>query len=146
MRRERTATPERWHQRDFSRKIDTMSPKKLIIAIVMNFFVMPGSGHLFLKQKKMGFALAAVACLILVTFVVHLNIMFQSNVPANPANGFDLPEVYRVITDLTTTVFDQYARIIKIYMSLIFLCYLAGFVDLVILYATNRRSAPSQNM
>lgn len=107
-----------------------MPLSKLIIAIAMNLFLVPGSGQAFLKHKKRGMLITAATVLLMLVFSFHLSVML-SELMSQIKFSTDL---FALSQNLTQDLMQKKGAVLKIYMFLIGVVYIATVVDVILIY------------
>lgn len=111
-----------------------MTIQKLFIAILLNFFGLPGAGQFYLHHRRRGLILTALTVIFLLMFVLHFYDMTSAIMASHAVNGFDVKEVYDLTTVLKVDFVKSYKGILSNYLLGLMAFYLIGLVDLVYLY------------
>ena len=111
-----------------------MSKAKLITALLMNIFVMPGGGHFFIKRKLRGIMYLLVVLVILFIFAMHVGYILMHSLPVINPGQVDALQMMEFSTALTQNILSEYSFIIKIYGYLLGLCYIVSTADLILIY------------
>jgi len=117
-----------------------MPQSKLIKAILLNIFVIPGSGHYVFKRRLRGSLLLAITLCIVIALVAHLTIIIQQQLMVTVTATQDFAKAYQMAQSLSRSLLSQNIGMIKTYMYLLVSCYLFGIGDLVWIYARGKQA------
>lgn len=125
-----------------------MTPAKLIIAFLLNLAVFPGSGQMYLKEKKRGYACAFVTAVLLVVFTLHFSNLFAKEMQdpemlvvgqqiATQADR-DFYQLMNLAKPISDKFFAKHETVFNIYLFLAGAFYIAMSADLVLIYMDRR--------
>jgi len=113
-----------------------MTKKKLIGAILLNFFVLPGAGHALIKRKLRGFFFGGAVVLVLAALFLHITIVaidLMHTKPIDPAI-----DIMAASEALSRNLLTEMAFMMKVYLSLLCVFYFWSIGDLVWIYKKGR--------
>ena len=113
-----------------------MSQGQLFIAVILNIFIMPGSGHVLIKHKLRGTIFMGLLTAILIIFIVHFNTLVRAQIMMQPSVGghIDVEQAMKFVMAISRDVVMDNMPWLRFYTFLIGLCYIAGIADLFWLY------------
>jgi hypothetical protein len=117
-----------------------MSFQKLLGGILLNLFVMPGSGHLALGFKKRGLFFTVLLLGILAVFLCHFMIVVQKQAD-EIARGNELRGMFEFVVFIGNGLLAKNAELMKFYGSLLGLGYLISVVDLIYVWSKKKGGA-----
>lgn len=113
-----------------------MTPKNLIIAILMNVLVIPGSGQVYLKQKKRGMLITLLVAGLLIVFTAHISAMFAKLI----ANVEITTDAFALSQKLSQDLMTQNGFVLKVYIFLLGAAYIFSVVDVVLIYLRGKEN------
>lgn len=116
--------------------LEIVTPKKLIVAVLMNMLVIPGSGQVYLKQKKRGMLITLIVAVLLIVFTAHISTMFAELI----ANVEITTDAFALSQKLSNDLMTKNGFVLKIYLFLLGAVYIFSVVDLVLIYLRNKES------
>jgi hypothetical protein len=116
-----------------------MSHFKLIIAIALNLFVMPGAGQIYFKERKRGTIFSVLAVGLLMACVFHFTYMLKqqlASVQLTP--GVD---IVRLSETLSQSLWDKHENALRSYVFFLGTIYIASIVDVILIFMDRRKIA-----
>lgn len=104
-----------------------MTRGKVFLAILLNLFVLPGSGQMFLKQKIKGLVIIITTIVLLCAMIFHTSYLVSSLVADIPFTT----DFWGLAQDLTKKLLTTHGLLLKSYFGGMALMYLYAVVDLL---------------
>lgn len=104
-----------------------MTSTKLFLAILLNLFVFPGLGQMFLKQKTKGLVIIITITVLLCVIIFHTSYLISHLIA-------DLPftvDLWALAKNLTTQLLVTHGLLLKSYFWGMVLVYFYAVVDLL---------------
>lgn len=98
--------------------------KKSLKAVLLSGLVFPGTGQLYLGQRRRGWALIFSVLLIFVYIVIHMTVQAYREIAAAAAQGFAID-----MTALQTSVAASSDTVTTAGLALLILIWLAAIID-----------------
>ena len=111
-----------------------MPHKKLVIAIALNLFVLPGMGHISLGLKKRGWIVACVVLTAVCSFLIHFAVVVnqQAKKAAEALNEYESMVDFAQVVGQGTIA--QNSDLIQIYMYVVITSLVLSMSDLLYCY------------
>ena len=110
-----------------------MPLRKLISALALNIFVLPGAGQWSLKHKKSALFFAFLALAIITGFCFHLVGIITNDIQ-NVVVDQDIHNLFETATVLSANTLSKHQPLIRGYLGSLVLVYVLSFVDLILIY------------
>lgn len=120
-----------------------MSKGKLTKAILLNLFIIPGAGHVVFKRKLRGMIFTLITIAVLVIFTIHFSYLINQQLAVVVPQGNDFAELYRMAEFLSKGIMTQNILVIRSYLFLLGVCYIAGITDLVLINMDEKARHPA---
>lgn len=104
-----------------------MTRGKLFLAILLNLFVFPGAGQMFLKQKIKGLVIMITSATLLCAMIFHTSYLISSLVADIPFTT----DLWILAQGLTKQLLMTHGFLLKSYLFAIVLVYLYAILDAI---------------
>lgn len=111
-----------------------MTKTKLFISLLLNLFVLPGSGQIYLKEKKRGYLISLLVIALLVIFSIHIISIVQAAITPALAKPNDITSIMTLAQSLSEGIWQENEFTLKGYTFLIGCVYIFSFMDLIWIY------------
>lgn len=119
-----------------------MPPSKLVKALLLNIFVIPGSGELIIfKRKKRGLILITTALGLVAALFFHLTNLIQTQLTALGPPSHDFAQMYQLARIASRGIIAQNWPILRLYLLGLLACYLTGIGDVIWLFRQKWRDS-----
>lgn len=108
--------------------MEKQETKKTAIAVLLSLLVCPGAGHLYLKDKKMGYAfmLTITVILFIMIYVIEKELLHQ-------AQGISDPTVLLTsVSLLAKKAIQAHGTLLRVGTFLVIMLWIAAPVDLIL--------------
>lgn len=109
--------------------------KNLNLAIILNAFVMPGSGHIVLGLRLKGFTIGALTLIFLLFPIAHYTAMVMNVL--SQVRSMDDPRIFRTM-DAISNAWHMDKNLILVCMLAVVVLWLYGILDLVLVKRCSR--------
>lgn len=107
-----------------------MTTIQFFLAILWNIFVIPGAGQVYLRYKKRGWLFTGLTVVVLVIFFIHFMTVVQQYLKGMALSRDDLANLWEFSQNISQGILEKEMGMMKIYGSLLMLCYLGSILDI----------------
>jgi len=125
-----------------------MTLAKLVTAIFLNIAVFPGSGQMYLKEKKRGYAFAFITVVLLLSLTLHFSKLFAKEMqdPETLAVGQQIATQddrdFNKLMNFAKPILDKFLTknetVFNVYLFLAGTLYIVMSADLILIYLDRR--------
>ena len=123
-----------------------MGKARFITAICFNLFLGPGAGQWLIKKKSRAIFFMLLFSVLLTIFVGHIGSLAYTQVTKTPPNGTDLNSLWQFSENMTHDVLSENSGLIKFYVFLLGVCYIASVADMFWLYVDAKEKEAIQEI